>query len=371
MSNQATVDHERFSTLRNKILDRSDLDKIDSLKVLESIKKWSGSSPDHLDLFEIIVDLFDNDKSSWETGRESDQIDNIVRINIIEDWRNNKASDHLSEIEQKILGSTESIRIYRRLLNKDSIPYNSASEPHQILLDSGLIRLISQNNNKLTIANDIYRTVFDIQWVNQHSNTPIVSTTQNKNRVSNMSWMLSFLSLPLMVIVIILIPQETPGDKPVPSPSPSTSPSPSVIDKDCKNNLQEIESNIDRIILDSQSNDVPQYFGDQIYWQEQGDLDEECQLKVEDKLFTQSIRAAAKAQPEQAVEFLCLIRDRKEKSSEFFELAQKQLSKWYDPKDPSNLRPTVEESIQSLSLERPLPDACPAAPPELLGEQLN
>ena len=82
MSNQATVDYERFSALRNKIMDRSDLDKIDLSKVLESIQKWSGSQYHQLDLFDIIANLFHKYENKFEKGRESEQIDEIVRINI-------------------------------------------------------------------------------------------------------------------------------------------------------------------------------------------------------------------------------------------------------------------------------------------------
>lgn len=368
MSNQSNFDQERFNSLRDKIMDRSDRDGINPSKVLASIKKWSDNQ---LDLFEIIVNLFDNSEKKLEKGRESEQIDEIVRINIIEDWRNNKAGEYLIEIERKILKSTNShalLNTYRKLLEKESIAYRIDSQIYKTLLDYGLI---SRHDNQLTIANEIYRTVFNIEWIDQHCNNPTSATTTNTkftihtvpenriktdNRASNMSRILSLLSLSLLPIFIILINYTGGSKNPAPSPN-------SGIDANCKKNLKEIEQILKQELSSGQENLILGYSGDQIYWQEKDDL-KTCQSDVEDLLITNYAPAAASGQTEQAIKFLCLIRNRGEDYSGFFGAAQKQLNEWYDPKDSSNLRSKVDEHIKGL--KRDLPEACPAAPPELL-----
>ena len=375
MSNQATVDYERFSALRNKIMDRSDLDKIDLSKVLESIQKWSGSQYHQLDLFDIIANLFHKYENKFEKGRESEQIDEIVRINIIEDWRNNKASDHLIEIERKILDSTNSkvlLKTYRKLLEGETIASGSNSKT---FLHYGLI---SRSNNQLTIANEIYRTVFNIQWIEQHWNNltfPSENTKRIKDSVvpqytskeaSRTSTILSLVSF--LFVFFFLLPlsiftsQKTPEDKSVPSPSP-------FIDEGCKKNLKEIELSIDRILTQEsnldEENPIPKYFGRQIYWENENDLNEACQLEIEKSLHSNALKAAGEHKKgEKAIEFLCLIRDREEKSSEYFDAAQKKLAQWYNPTDPSDLSFKVDDYISRLQGD--LPNACPAAPPELL-----
>ena len=100
------------------------------------------------------------------SGGEKQLIDELVQRKITEDWRQNAASVHLCHIESCLLSypQIDSLLIlYLKVLQRGETKIEKGPE-QAALIDCGLV---VQDGKWLRVANAVYATVFDLNWIEQ------------------------------------------------------------------------------------------------------------------------------------------------------------------------------------------------------------
>jgi AAA+ ATPase superfamily predicted ATPase len=133
-------------------------------KLMEAILYWTGGQPF---LTQKICKLaVQSNIVRPGSGYEAHWIEDLVRLDIIEDWEKQDEPEHSRTIKDRILhltGSPEkSLRLYKKSLQQEIIADNSPTEIHLRL--SGLV---AKEGDKLKVYNRIYKKVFDEDWVEQ------------------------------------------------------------------------------------------------------------------------------------------------------------------------------------------------------------
>ena len=134
-----------------------------AIKALDRVQLWAGSSPY---LIELLSQHLTQCLQLADSEVEAQTIDDFVQQTIIEDWQHNTAAAHFCEIELTLLSYSrvDSLLIlYLKVLQRGETAAENGSE-QALLLASGLV---VQDGSRLRIANAIYRSVFDLDWLEQ------------------------------------------------------------------------------------------------------------------------------------------------------------------------------------------------------------
>jgi hypothetical protein len=134
-------------------------------ELLKSILQWTGGQPF---LTQKICSLVKESKQSIPNGTEKDWLDNLVRTQIIENWKFQDSPIHLTNIERRILHEQKSevLSVYESILQGESdFDKRSNYEALQTLMSTGLL---IRHDGKLKVANKIYESVFDREWIAQN-----------------------------------------------------------------------------------------------------------------------------------------------------------------------------------------------------------
>ena len=164
--------HEGFLQIKRKLLNIDNLNDY-SETTLDRVLLWTGGQSFLTrKLFQILA----NRPNRLNRDREIEQIDALVRAKLLNDWKNNELGSHLQGIEARLLNnqhchSASLLRLYKRVLT-ETVPLDYSKE-QQELLNMGLV--VRQEDN-LAVANPIYQSVFDLNWVNQVLSEVAVST---------------------------------------------------------------------------------------------------------------------------------------------------------------------------------------------------
>lgn len=134
-------------------------------KVLVEVDFWTGGQPF---LTQKLCQLICDRQSFILRDRETAQISELVYRYIIDDWERGLAATHLLQLRSQLLaypGSIESLlTCYQQIWQSQTTTSKSTAE-QQYLLGIGLIRL---ERDRVKIANQIYRNVFDRVWIKKH-----------------------------------------------------------------------------------------------------------------------------------------------------------------------------------------------------------
>ena len=134
-----------------------------AIDVRDRVQLWAGSSPYLIEL--LSQHLTQCIRLNHIEGAVQ-LVDDLVQLTIIEDWRQNTAAAHFCEIELMLLSypQVDSLLIlYLKVLQRGETVVENGPE-QSILLTSGLV---VQEGLVLRIANAIYRSVFDLDWLEQ------------------------------------------------------------------------------------------------------------------------------------------------------------------------------------------------------------
>jgi hypothetical protein len=133
--------------------------------VLQEILDWTGGQPF---LTQKLCKILQTDESPILEGKESLQIENIVRSRIIENWEAQDEPEHLRTIRDRILRNDENeqrtgklLELYQQILQQGEIPADGSEEQMELRLSG----LVVQRQGKLEVYNRIYKEVFAQQWV--------------------------------------------------------------------------------------------------------------------------------------------------------------------------------------------------------------
>ncbi|MGB3652427.1 MAG: AAA-like domain-containing protein [Rivularia sp. (in: cyanobacteria)] len=125
--------------------------------VLKEVLDWTGGQPL---LTQKLCDLL-----AGFPGLKNQDVENIVRQKIIENWESFDEPPHLKTIKDRILRSKHNtgalLGLYQKILQLGQIPADDSPEQIELRLSG----LVVENQGYLKVYNRIYATVFDLNWV--------------------------------------------------------------------------------------------------------------------------------------------------------------------------------------------------------------
>jgi len=129
-------------------------------ELLKYILEWTGGQPF---LTQKICSLVKESKQSIPNGTEKDWLDNLVRTQIIENWEFDDNPVHFGSITNVILHKQkpEVLSLYESILQGEG-DFDRVNEGIQTLMSTGLV---IRHDGKLRVANKIYESVFDQEWI--------------------------------------------------------------------------------------------------------------------------------------------------------------------------------------------------------------
>ena len=141
------------------------LGKVENPKaVLEEIWYWTNGQPFLTQkLCNLIVNYF-SDKSGI---LEEDRVGQIIHNQIIDNWEYQDEPEHLRTIRDRILKDERSasrlLRTYQTILQDGEVARNKSLEQVELCLSG----LVIKCNGSLKIYNCIYKSIFNLSWVDQ------------------------------------------------------------------------------------------------------------------------------------------------------------------------------------------------------------
>ncbi len=129
--------------------------------VLKTVLLWTNGQPFLTQkVFQLLRQLSfvesEDDEITW--------IKNLIYRNIILNWEAQDQPEHLRTIQNRILKSQNSATLlqrYQKILSQDRVKFSDNLDDQELCLSG----LICQQDNYLTVHNQIYRTIFDENWV--------------------------------------------------------------------------------------------------------------------------------------------------------------------------------------------------------------
>jgi tetratricopeptide (TPR) repeat protein len=133
--------------------------------VVAEILAWTNAEPF---LTQKLCGLIDHSETFIPAGEEAARVEQLVRSHLIEHWETQGASAHLQRIQQGLLNHPQCdplslLRLYRKLLQTGEITADG-SPAQAALLNLGLVE---QHQATLKVANRIYQSVFDTDWIDR------------------------------------------------------------------------------------------------------------------------------------------------------------------------------------------------------------
>ncbi|WP_299406934.1 hypothetical protein [Acaryochloris sp. IP29b_bin.148] len=153
-----------YSHIRLKLLELSKKSE-HPYQVLSAIQAWTGNQAD---LTQILYQVTVEASVFIEAGEEATQVEKLVDDHILQNWESGAAAEHLRGLRDRWLNHQRCrpqylLDLYGRILEEFDIPAEDSLE-EQVLLTLGLV---TRHNQTLSIANLIYRHVFNHHWITQ------------------------------------------------------------------------------------------------------------------------------------------------------------------------------------------------------------
>ncbi|MEO1672999.1 MAG: tetratricopeptide repeat protein, partial [Cyanobacteria bacterium J06631_2] len=153
--------HEGFLKIKRKLL-KVEGQNTYSEEVLDRVLFWTNGNSL---LTQKLFSLISQNIELISPQQEEEQIDYLVQSKMIDDWSNNELKLHLQNISDRLVNnqqcsSARLLQLYQRVLT-ETVPVTDNQE-QQELLSSGIV---VRQQDKLTVSNRIYRSVFNLSWV--------------------------------------------------------------------------------------------------------------------------------------------------------------------------------------------------------------
>ncbi|MEB3359433.1 MAG: CHASE2 domain-containing protein [Synechococcales bacterium] len=132
--------------------------------VIQAILDWTGGQPF---LTQKLCWLVTRQAQPVAAGEEVQQVRQLVRSHLIDNWETQDQPEHLRTIRDRLLRQSSQperlLRRYRTILRRGSISATNTPE----LMELRLTGLVTQQQGRLVPFNRVYATVFDQAWVAQ------------------------------------------------------------------------------------------------------------------------------------------------------------------------------------------------------------
>jgi tetratricopeptide (TPR) repeat protein len=172
--------HEGFLQIKRKLL-KIEGQETYSEQILNQVLIWSGGQSF---LTQKLFQLLSKNSESLILNQEAKQIDYLVETKVLHDWENNELGAHLKTIKDRLLNNQHChrdrlLRLYQQILTETVLIDKSIAQ--QELLNMGLV--VKQQNN-LTVANPIYKSVFNLSWATRELNQQSSLNSLHKPTIS-------------------------------------------------------------------------------------------------------------------------------------------------------------------------------------------
>ncbi|NEO98112.1 MAG: ABC transporter substrate-binding protein [Symploca sp. SIO2E9] len=143
-------------------------DKVDNPQtVLKEILAWTGGQPF---LTQKLCKLVLRAKSPINSGNEVISIEQLVQLNIVDNWESQDEPEHLRTIRDRIFKNEKSmgrlLGLYQQILQQGEITADDSPEQMELRL-SGLVVKCSDKSKPpcLKVYNHIYQDIFNQDWI--------------------------------------------------------------------------------------------------------------------------------------------------------------------------------------------------------------
>lgn len=136
--------------------------------VLQEVLNWTGGQPFLTQWVCYLVCTHSSEQAS--INREANWITEIVREKIIKNWWFQDKQQHLQTIRDRLLSnnsrSCRLLGLYRQILQQGEIAADDRPEEMELRLCG----LVVKQDGKLRVYNRIYKSVFNLEWVDRELN---------------------------------------------------------------------------------------------------------------------------------------------------------------------------------------------------------
>jgi predicted ATPase/GAF domain-containing protein/tRNA A-37 threonylcarbamoyl transferase component Bud32 len=132
--------------------------------LLKEVFAWTSGQPF---LTQKLCSIICQASSPIPTGGEAAWIEQLVRMNVIENWETQDEPEHLKTIRDRLLRSKKSVQLlelYQQVLNCSAVVTTNSSVVKELLLSG----IVVDRQGALRVNNRIYETIFDLPWVERH-----------------------------------------------------------------------------------------------------------------------------------------------------------------------------------------------------------
>ncbi|MCP6761586.1 MAG: tetratricopeptide repeat protein [Fischerella sp. CENA71] len=161
---------QELGSLRPIILNTTKLFQLDEKAthpeiVLEQVLSWTGSQSF---LTQKVCQLLCDYENFIAAGREAAVVEQLVQTRLIANWESQIAAEHLQAIQQSVVQNqfcnpVQLLRLYQQILQHGELtPQDEPVETE--LLNIGLV---VKQDSKLKVANRIYKSIFNVDWINK------------------------------------------------------------------------------------------------------------------------------------------------------------------------------------------------------------
>ncbi|MBW4687243.1 MAG: AAA-like domain-containing protein [Komarekiella atlantica HA4396-MV6] len=133
--------------------------------VLNEVLSWTSGQPF---LTQKLCKLIRSSLSPIPTNSEAEWIENLVQMNVINNWESQDEPEHLKTIRDRILKNTQKpvclLDLYRQILHQGKIVSVDSPEVRELLLSG----LVVKQQGYLKVHNRIYELIFNTSWIDMY-----------------------------------------------------------------------------------------------------------------------------------------------------------------------------------------------------------
>lgn len=158
--------HQDFLKIKLKLLKLEGKDDY-SEQVLEKVLLWTGGQSF---LTRKLFQLISENRNSIVPGKQAEQIDDLVKNKLLSNWAEQELGGHLKTIENRLLDNqqwepSKLLQVYQQILT-EAVSLDQSKEQQELLK----IGLVVKQPEKLSVANLVYKSVFNQSWVERELN---------------------------------------------------------------------------------------------------------------------------------------------------------------------------------------------------------
>ncbi|MCM1984772.1 AAA-like domain-containing protein [Lyngbya confervoides] len=136
----------------------------DTAAVLDAILDWTGGQPF---LTQKLCQLVAQRVHPIPRTQSAQQIDTLVRSQLVDHWETQDEPVHLKTIRDRLLchpsRTARLLRLYQHIWQQGACPTDDSPEQSELRLSG----LVVQHQGSLRVSNRIYREIFDDLWIRQ------------------------------------------------------------------------------------------------------------------------------------------------------------------------------------------------------------